>query len=237
MLRISVTTLESFRRLIRTEYGSEAELIASIKGQPFEPSWQMNAGRAWDDALWLPADETREVAGTSFGRWGKYWFNLAAVQYANKLLGLGVWQIKEVEVMHVGGRRLPVQVVAHADHVRGLEITDNKARFGTVDLSSYEHSLQWRFYLHIHQAASFRYAVWHFFDPDGGNYCDLKESMTVRFWNYPAMAEDCHRWLIEFLAWADDKDLFVYLDREGTHEPLPEPTDRPLLGQSYAGPG
>lgn len=51
MIRISTTTLEAFRRVIETEYGSEAELIAQVKGVPFKPSWQMNAGTAWHACL------------------------------------------------------------------------------------------------------------------------------------------------------------------------------------------
>ncbi len=51
MIRVSTTTLEQYRRVIETEYASEGELAASIRGEPFTRTWQMAAGAAWDELL------------------------------------------------------------------------------------------------------------------------------------------------------------------------------------------
>lgn len=57
MIRVTVTQLESFRRVLDTEYGSEEELVASVRGEPYKPSWQMEAGTAWHDLLATPRAE------------------------------------------------------------------------------------------------------------------------------------------------------------------------------------
>ena len=53
MKRVRVTTLESYRVLLQEEYGSEAELVESIRrGQEGPPvNWKMACGTAWHEVL------------------------------------------------------------------------------------------------------------------------------------------------------------------------------------------
>jgi len=217
LIRISSTILESYRRLIETEWGDEQELIAQVMGEPFTPSWQMQAGTAWHsvvagpwcgEAKWVVLDGRKAEIWQS----GNYWFAQQDVAAANKLIGPGLWEIKAVKVLDCFG--CPVQIVAKADHVRGLVIQDNKTRWGKPDdARDREASLQWRLYLLAHEAAVFQYNVFCFKEPDGGGYCELRDALSYRFWPYAHLELDCKRWVASFLDWAHLHRLTEYLDR------------------------
>lgn len=212
MIRISTTTLEAFRRVLTNEYPSEAELIAQIKVEPFKPTWQMEAGSAWDEALSTEIrDSERETGRVEIG---KFSFDVAAVDAADRHIGPGVWQVKATKysLWPDGTESL---TVAQVDHIRGLIIQENKAKFSTPDARDYEQSLQWRFYLWVHGAAQVRYNLFDFADPKGG-YCELRNIVSFNFWSYPGLEADCRRWVREFLDWAGDKKLLGYLDRESS---------------------
>lgn len=223
MIRVSATTLESYRRVVQTEYGDEGELAASIRGKPLAPSWQMSAGQAWHGIVRAYGDERYDRAdisepqdhgdGPVHVRIGQHWFDLHAVKIAAGIIGPGVWEVKATRVWEIGGRE--VTVAAQVDHVRGLHIAENKTKFSGADARTYEPSLQWRYYLAVHGAACVRYNLWHMREPKGG-YCELTDVSSFRFWPYADLESDCRRWLAEFLGWADSRDLMPFLDRAGS---------------------
>lgn len=52
MIRVRVSTIESFRRVLQTEYATEEELSDYVRhGQNSVPNWQMEAGTAWHALL------------------------------------------------------------------------------------------------------------------------------------------------------------------------------------------
>jgi len=199
MLRVSTTTLESFRRVLQSEYAVEQELIDQIAGKPFEPTWQMRAGSTWQAAL-CGEYSTRE-----------FWFDSKMLGEARAYVGSGLCEVKSTKILDVHGS--PVALVAQVDHVRGLALQENKAKFGTPDARDYEPSLQWRAYLLVHDAASVQYNLWNFKDPKCG-YCELRSVDSFRFWRYAELEADCRRWLRAFLDWANARKLTPYLDRE-----------------------
>lgn len=209
-LRVSVTTLESFRRLLQTEYGSEEELIAQIMGKPFEPTWQMRAGTAWHACLEKHPRTGAYALCTSGG------FSFSALHVCEALghIGPGIWEVKAARVFDIGWHH--ANVVAQTDHCRGLLIQDNKTKFSPADARDYEASLQWRFYLAIHGAPRLRYNLFSFKDPDEQGYCELKDILSFSFWDYAGLESDCRFWLTEFLLWAGSKNLLSYLNREGS---------------------
>lgn len=212
MLRISTTTLEAFRRLIDTEYGDEKELIAQIKGEPFEARWQMEAGTAWHTAL--STEICKSERETGLVEIGKFSFSVGHVEAADRHIGPGVWEVKQVRVSDIRQDEYVV-VVAQADHCRGLLIQDNKTKFSKPDAREYEQSLQWRFYLWVHGAQEFRYNLFDFADPKDG-YCELLNIVSFNFWPYPGLEADCRRWVGEFLDWCASKRLLPYLNRQGS---------------------
>ncbi len=218
MIRVSTTTLESFRRLVSTEWGNEEELAASVRREPFKASWQMEAGTAWDLVLGDPDKylKTEHVAGeVEPRRWHEcngHTFGAYHVACATAHIGPGVQQVKATRIFDIG---VPVNVVAKADHCYGLMIQDNKAKFSTPDQRTYESSLQWRFYLAIHEASCFRYNLFDFKDPKNG-YCELRDILSFRFWPYRGLHDDCRSWVRRFYEWAKSKNLLSFLEREGT---------------------
>lgn len=211
MLRISTTTLEAFRRLIETPWSNDAELAASIRGEQLNPSWQMLVGSAWDSLLSNPWDEAKV---TPMMASGAYRFNVDHVREALKHVGPGLCQVKAMRVWETVRER--VTVVAQVDHVRGMMLTENKAKLSPSDAKDYEPSLQWRYYLAVHGAACVRYNLFAFADPDKDNYCALKDITSFRFWPYTDLESDCVKWLDLFLDWADERGLLFFLDREGS---------------------
>lgn len=207
MIRVSVTTLESFRRLVCTEWGDEAELLASIEGKPFKPSWQMDAGWAWQALI---EGQHPEEFG-DYVRLREFWFDAIQVQVAREHIGYGHVELKSTRQFDVG---MPVTVVAMVDLIRGLQIQENKAKFSPVDARTYEPSLQWRFYLDIHDAMCVRYNLFSFADPQDDGFCDLKGITSFRFWRYVGLHEECRAWVHRFVEWADSRGVLHHLDRQ-----------------------
>lgn len=203
MIRIRCSYLESFRRVVDTEYGNADELARAIRGNPDPPNWKMEAGTAWHARLNPATTDERSV---------EYDFGEDDVDFAVDYIGPGVFEVPgSLEI-------LPgVQLLAKADHLYGLAIQDQKTKFSPADARDYESSLQWRVYLMIHGGAWFRYNLWSFADPKDG-YCELKGVTSFRFWPYCGMAEDVRGWAGAFLDWASSRNLLGFLERDPYRE-------------------
>lgn len=216
MIRLSTTLIEAFRRFLEYEFTIEAELIAKVRGEPWKPSWQMKAGTEWDR---LMNGEPALAIGEEIEDYcllymdNGFSFRADQTQTAIEHVGLGVCQVKNTIV--VNSAFGPCTLVGVADHMQGLIVNENKAKFSTPDPKDYEASLQWRCYCLIFGAACVRYNLFHFRDPKGG-YCELTDILSFRFWPYAGLEADCMMWLNEFLAWANDRHLLRYLHRESS---------------------
>lgn len=199
-MTIRVSTLEAFRRVCEDAYGkTEDELQEYIRnGQDDQGGWQADAGTEWHHLL----------AGGSPG--SRFTFDPATVREAKDITGPG---LKEVQVSR---RVAGWPVMGHLDHWYGLTVTDHKLTFNPPDPEQYEPSLQWRFYLLLSDAKTFRYLIWHFsdklVDAEGG-MCHLKENYGFQFHAYEGLEQDCNRWVQRFIDWADRHRLTPYLDR------------------------
>lgn len=214
-IRISVTTLELYRRLMQTEWVDESEVIATIKGKPWAPSWQMNVGSAFHKVLEMPG-ATLSFPGPdqSWHEWGGYKFLPSTVSAVQAFIGNGIRECKATRTWHLWGN--DVTVVGQADHVEGLGLSDIKCKFSAPDSKDYDASLQWRFYLQIFGGLSFRYVFCHFKEPTDDGFCQLKEVTTVKYFPYAELEADCVHWLSEFLVFCFTQQLLPYLDREGS---------------------
>jgi hypothetical protein len=210
MIRISTTLLESFRKLIETEYVPASQVIDSIMGKPQEMSWQAAAGTAWHKII---ADLEEDCDESPDELWARddYSFTWQSLHNTRRLLGPGLWEVKVVKHMDVYG--VPVALVAKADHVHGNTVTDLKAKFSNLDVSAYEPDLQWRIYLWAHGASCFRYVFCEFKDPKKG-YCELRNLTETNFWPYPQMERDIKTWCARFLDFCHQHRLTEHLHRE-----------------------
>lgn len=201
MIRISATLLEQFRRHLAYEYVPEQDIIDSVMGKPIKPTWQMEAGTAWGQAL---------AGGPS--RVGSYNFDTEAVRHAQGMIGPGLWEVKATRTLDSFG--VLVTLVAQVDHVNGAVIQENKARFGTIDAKDWEQSIQWPVYLWVHHGRKLVYNAFAFRNPTEAGYCELREVQRFPFYAYSTLEEDLQRAVNEFLDWCHLRKLTNYLHRE-----------------------
>lgn len=246
MTRVSATTIDQFRRVLQTDYASEGELILSIKGQcettwqmAAGSAWEaaimddlvatgrypmtdverdarfvslMHDLKNTYDGSEVDLESRDELAFLNLEpvRSGRYSFSPCAIALARQVVGPGVWQVKRVANFN------GVDVVAKADLINGLHIHDVKAKFSSANAGDYEHDLQWRFYLAVHEAKFMTFDIFEFREPKEDGFCYLRDVVQVPFWTYPDIMDDCKRWVALFMQWAESKGLTQYFDREGT---------------------
>ena len=201
MLKTRVSRLESFRRCVQTEYGNEAELIAAIQGKE-SPNWMMERGTEFH----------RLLAGKKGKRDLRYLFLASDVQSAGEYIGKGLHEVTGRRIFDLGSESLEVR--GTADWICGSVIQDAKTKTSSPDPRDYESSLQWRFYLAIHEADVFRYNLFYFTDPDERGWSRLQEVVSVNFWRYPSLEQDCREWCRRFLEWAEMHGLLSQLEKE-----------------------
>lgn len=195
-MRVSTTTIEQFRLVQTTEWASEADLLARVRGELVPPTWQMRAGTAWHSVLDTPKRYQMES--------GDFWcdghrFTFADVRTAAAWLGDGVWEVKTTRDLMIDGET--VTLVGVADKILGSEIDDNKTKFSAPDMQWYEGSFQWRAYLWLFGASSFRYNVFQFQEPDNTGFMDLRGIESVRFYPYAGLESDVLGWVMDFVWW------------------------------------
>lgn len=192
MLHLRVSTLEEYRRCSSTAWGDEEALIARLMRGQWEDgpaTWQMEAGTAWHKAL-ATGDHPP--------------FKRGDVAAARAFAGPGLVEVQADRLWLVDG--CPIRVFGTADHVCGLKIQDHKTKFGPCNPEDYEGSLQWRFYLAIHECDIFQYNLFRFKGGDG-KPMELQEVYDFRLYRYAQLENDCHQWLSNFLQWLRVKHL------------------------------
>lgn len=217
MIRLRVSTLEAFRRVVETDFGDEPELIDRVRRGQWEEgtaSEIMRAGTAWHKIIAEPIRFQQigfepvpfggnPVPYTYFACNG-FTFDDIAVEAATKHVGPGLHEVTRRKLFGA------VEIEGTADLVCGLSLQDHKAKFSQPDARDYEDSLQWRFYLAIHEASWFRYNLFDFKDPKEG-YCELKQIVSFRFWPYLGMEAELRGWITRFLDWAEARGLAHFL--------------------------
>lgn len=211
MLRIRTSTLESFRR-VTEGIGDENELIEYVRMfQQGRPNWKMLAGTAWHSVL---ENHLSRATGERQIRSGDFWFLREHVEAARATIGPGSHEVTAVKRFRLTSGD-EVEIKGAADHLWGLRVTDNKTKFSTPDAKDYERSLQWRFYLHLHECWEFRYVLWPMKDPDGGESGLVEpkgDPLLFSFYRYPGMEAELTEWIEEFLHWANALKLTPHLE-------------------------
>lgn len=205
-MRISTTTLESFRLYMEMDWMTEEKLLDSIKGV-FVPTPQMMAGSAYHKILEAP-DAFRQTDGAYVCEGRR--FPSSSVLPALELIDLaGPCELKETKVYRIGGR--DVTVVAQVDQLLRSWIIERKTKWSPFDYAGYADSFQWRFYLDIFDGASgVCYQVFCMDEDKDGSYT-LGDIHTMRFYPYVGMRTDLTELLEQFLAYVDRRQLAGYL--------------------------
>lgn len=212
-MRISVTTLESFRLWSdpEQEWMSEADLHATIKGE-FTGNRKVWIGQAFGAVLEEP--KRHQVAGgyrvTPRGSDGAIFLSDATMQPALDLFDRrGVFEAKASKAYG------PHEVIAKADQLLGAHLIETKTTLSPFDFDKYAHSYQWRFMVDIFEPTRVTYRVF-CLDEDKDGDISLKSTEEFDLYPYANLHSDCDEMVQRFVEYVDAKGLRWHLDARQT---------------------
>jgi len=213
-MRISTTTLESFRLFMQPEqdWMSEDELVATIRGQ-FVPTHNVLVGQAFGSVLEQP--ERYRVRGgylvpPSRGRDGH------AIALGDDVMGPMLALIDrertvfEAKAVKAYGAH---DVVAKADQMVGARLIETKATFSSFDFDKYAASCQWRFMADIFQPLSVTYHVACLAESEATGVLSLRGIETFTLYPYAALHQDCEGLVRSFVDYVTCKGLADVLEQ------------------------
>lgn len=212
-MRVSATTLESFRRVL-AGFKPEEELIASLTGQ-FVPTRRIQIGSAFDAVLesialgrYSPAGDVVTSGGFSFLKSEVRESVLPFVRAG------GLPQVKARRPFLIDDEVW--NLTAKLDRVVGLTIDEFKTT-KTFDFDTYYESMQWPCYLAVFEGStSVRYTVFEV-EESGEDPGLVNIEAAHRFSLYPWAGLDqlCASAIREFAWWAAARGMYPYLlDKE-----------------------
>lgn len=209
-MRISTTTLESFRLFMQPEqeWMPEEELLATIRGE-FTGNHKVWLGMAFGAVLEHPAAyrvdrgfrvENLRGCGETFA------FGDDVMEPVFALIEEGT--VFEAKATKRYGRH---DVVARADQMVGAHLIETKTTLGAFDFDKYAESCQWRFMADIFEPSKITYRVFCLDEADNG-VISLKSIESFDLYPYPALHSDCLHLVREFETYVTAKGLVALLD-------------------------
>lgn len=211
MYRISVTTLEKFRRFTveASPYDTEAALIETIKGI-FLGNDKTRTGEAFHGLI------EGEYSSEANGFLSKgILFTPTQARPAFEFKKLHPSMIHEINVRKV--YLIPgheIMITGRMDGLEGIQIRDTKTKFRSIDMQEYADSYQWRFYLDMVELDVFYYDV---FEVKGFEALPLRPDVqfcdpeTLCLYRYDSMQEDCLTLLNDFMKYIHDRNFYHLL--------------------------
>ena len=203
-MRISTTTLESYRLWSEQDWMAEEALIATITGV-FVPTHKVLVGQAFGHVLEDPTPY--QVEGGY--RYGDFTFSEETMAPALALFDRrGVFEAKATK--EYGN----CTVVAKADQLLGTELIENKTTLSTFAFDKYATSYQWRFMVDIFEPSQVTYHVFCLSeDRDGvsedrdGTTITLRSIESFHLYPYAALHGDCCDLLRQFVNYVTARGL------------------------------
>lgn len=219
MYRVSVTTIEAFRRYMAgvSQYDTEEKLIEAIKGE-FAGNEYTVIGQAYHKII----EGDFQVIGGDILAAGVIMTKEQATPAAFYAYGHpdALHETKASKVYDTP-RFGPIQLRGKIDISEGLQVRDAKVKFSRPTVTEYVDSCQGKFYLDIMEADTFFYDVFEFKYFDGlkkvanGRRLPPKVKVVphdpIAAHRYTGMADDLDRILHQFLDYCDLRQLFPYL--------------------------
>lgn len=223
--RISVTTVEKFRRFMTaaSAFDTEDALIESIKGL-FRGNDKTMTGGAYHKLLEGLFDviSSKHLSGKYYCA-DEFWFSekqaAPALQYRLDHPRM-ISEVPLQKVYDLGKYR--VKLSGRADGVEGILLRDGKTKFRSINFQEYMDSYQWRYYLDMFNLNHFFYDVFEvkrFKElPVGKPYIltdvEFLEPETLHCERYAGMEQDCQRLLKEFMDYIDTRNFYNFLNQE-----------------------
>jgi hypothetical protein len=232
MFRISVTTLEKFRRYMAgvSAFDTEESLIESIKGI-FKGNDKTRFGNAYHELIEgkyvCPDQDLYQVGGHHFSA------AQARPAVAYKMNHLSM--VHEMTANCVFKTNyFYIQVSGRIDGVEGAHVRDVKTKFRSVDVQEYLDSYQWRYYLHMTGLDYFFYDV---FEVQGFDQAckqelvfdsaktfqypiQVLEPVEIRCERYDGMQHELTTLLNDFLDYIHSRNLLPFLKPALPHAEL-----------------
>lgn len=228
MLRVSVTTLEKFRRYIKnaSPYDTEEALVESLEGK-FEGNDKTKTGSAFHSIIENPSLCEFDARNDRFliddFAFTQQQFGVA-VAYRNRHPFL----VHEVDVYKV--YNVPthgwITVTGRVDGIEGREVRDAKTKFRSPDFQEYIDSCQWKFYLDMLKLDVFYFDVFEvkgfkelpaekpYFIPDA-RFIYHEPLRCARFLN---LQDHCQSVLQQFMDYIDNRNFYHLLKQAKTYE-------------------
>ncbi len=231
-LRLSITTLESFRLFQTTEWMTEERLLDQLTGK-FESNPAMTFGSAYHRLI----EKGFEIEnGLTTGFSAEYpdqpkidFLNVSdkitqpALDFRLKhpLISNEYKVVKNLDIL---GHE--IQLVAKCDGLEGAIIHEHKTT-PNVDYDKYYNSYQWRFYCDIFGLDIVQYNVFELVgsaykmkkatnDQEFINEIESVELQEFQMFNYPDLHKDCEALLIGFIQFIELKELASYFPHKLT---------------------
>jgi hypothetical protein len=210
-MRISTTTLESFRLFMEPEqeWMAEEELLATIRGE-FTGNHKVWLGMAFGAVIEHPA-KYRVDGGFRVERLRgcpeTFCFGDDVMEPVFGLIAEGT--VFEAKATKRYGRH---DVVAKADQMVGAHVIETKATLGSFDFDKYAYSCQWRFMADIFEASRVTYRVVCLDESEANEVISLRSIESFDLYPYPVLNEDCAAIVRAFEDYVTEKGLVALLD-------------------------
>ncbi len=220
MYRISVTTLEKFRRYMKgvSSFDTEESLIESLKGL-FTGNDKTKFGSAYHKII---EGEFKSDTNSVFVISDNVLFSFTEQQAAPalKFRNDHPLMVHEMSISKMYDTAFfPIQVGGRIDGIEGREIRDTKTKFRSIDVLEYMDSSQWKFYLDMLDIDIFWYDLYEirrFNDLPNTNTIIIPEEVQVIYHQpikcdrYENMHDDLTSLLNDFLDYMHHKN-FLHL--------------------------
>jgi len=220
MYRISVTTIEKFRRYLTeaSPYDTEESLLQSITGV-FTGNDKTRTGSCCHKII---EQEAYVTDGGLIARADGVQIFFTDEQAApfvefKRQHPLMIHEVPASKVYLTGIG--PVLVSARIDGVEGQQIQDTKTKFRDFNLREYADSYQWRYYLDMLGIDLFHYDIFEVrgFEALSGPQpyqlpgVEFLDPVRLECARYQYMADDCRLMLQEFLTYIELRNLWKHL--------------------------
>ncbi len=214
MFRISVTTIEKFRRYMASEssYDTEENLLQSLRGE-FHGNAKTRFGSAYEKLIENPVPFEVPNGYVVDGILFTHEHARPAIEFREEHPDM-IIQIPATKIYQAG--LYTVQLSGKFDAVEGLFCRDFKCKFKAIDWQEYYDSYQWRYYLSMLDLKVFYYDVFEVNgteDPFSESIVDfiVKDCQSTYFTSYPQMEDDCQSLIYQFMNYIEEKNLFSLL--------------------------
>lgn len=224
--RVSVTTLEKFRRYMNevSSFDTEESLLESIRGI-FKGNDKTKVGGAFHKLI---EGDYKKVKGRVEA--DDVSFTTLQAKVAFEYKKRHPLMVHEISIRKTYNTNFfPIQVSGRVDGSEGLNVRDAKTKYRAVDLQEYIDSSQWKFYLDMLEADIFYYDLFEvqgfgFVQKPGSSLFMLNKDMDIiaheplQCIRYDLMVPDIMKILNDFMDYLHNRNI-VHLLKPAIIEP------------------